>query len=385
MHLPSSPPEDRVSVPPRPVEHRVLALAAFALFAGVVLATVGRILMPYFAPILFAGMIVSVTHKRYERLTARLKGRRELAAALMLTGIVLLVIVPLALMVLLLIQQASSLVEALRHVDVRGINDDPRVVRLLGVVHRYVPGVGPGSVNPQQILLGAVRALPGLVAASGGRLIGGVASLLFGFLAMLLLTFYFYTEGDRLSDELASLSPLPASSNREIAATFRDVVDSTVRGQLVTSLSQGTATAIGLWITGVPSAVFWGAIASLFALIPLVGPAIVWAPATAYLFFRANQGGPLWRPIVMLVWGLVVVSLIDNVVRPLVMSGGTKLSAIVLFFAIIGGLQAFGFIGLLLGPLVFALLVTVVHLYRRLVLGRGAQRVVLPGTEHAEK
>ena len=89
----------------------------------------------------------------------------------------------------------------------------------------------------------------------------------------------------------------------------------------------------------------------------------------------------LWKPILMLIWGVVVVSLIDNVVRPLVMSGGTKLSAIVLFFAIIGGLQAFGFIGLLLGPLVFALLVTVVHLYKRLVLGRATPRPSLVPTK----
>lgn len=345
----------------------MLALSAFALFAGVILATVGRILLPYFAPILLAGMIVSMTHRRYQRLTERLKGRRELAAALMLAGIVLLVIVPLAGMALLLVQQASSLVEALRHVDLRDLNTDPRVVRLLGLVHRVAPGA---SVNPQQLLAGAVRGLPGLVATSGGRLLGGVATVGFGFLAMLLMTFYFYTEGDRLTAEVSSLSPLPPSSNREIAATFRGVIDSTFRGQLVTAASQGVATAVGFWITGVPSAVFWGAIASLFALIPLIGPAIVWGPATAYLFLRANHGGPIWKPIVLLLWGLVVVSLIDNVVRPLVMREGTKLSAVVLFFAIIGGLQAFGFIGLVLGPLVFALLVTVLHLYKKLVLGR---------------
>lgn len=367
---PTPPIEDRVSVLPRPVEHRVLVFGAFTLFAGVILATVGRILMPYFAPILLAGMIVSMTHRRYERLVERLKGRRELAAALMLLGITLLVFIPLGLMSLLVFQQAGALVEALRHVHLSELDSDPRVLSLLALLERVVPGLKAATVNPQQIVLGAVRGLPGLVASSGGRLLGGLASLAFGFLAMLLVSFYFYTEGDRLTEEVASLSPLPSSSNREIAATFRGVIDSTFRGQLVTSASQGLATALGLWITGVPSALFWGAVASLFALIPLVGPATVWAPATAYLFFRASRGDPLWRPIVMLLWGLLVVSLIDNVVRPLVMSGGTRLSAVVLFFAIIGGLQAFGFIGLLLGPLVFALLVTVIHLYKRLVLGR---------------
>ena len=347
--------DDRASVMPRPVEHRVLVFGAFALFAGVVLATVGRILMPYFAPILLAGMIVSMTHRPYLRLVARLKGRKELAAALML---------------LLLIQQASSLVEALRHVHLRELDSNPRVVSLLALLGRVVPGFNPATINLQQLVLGAVRGLPGFVASSGGRLLGGLANVAFGFLAMLLVSFYFYTEGDRLTEEVSSLSPLPSSSNREIASTFRGVIDSTLRGQLVTSASQGVATALGLWITGVPSALFWGAAASLFALIPLVGPATVWAPATAYLFFRASRGEPLWRPIVMLLWGLLIVSLIDNIVRPLVMSGGTRLSAVVLFFSIIGGLRAFGFIGLILGPLVFALLVTVIHLYKRLVLGR---------------
>ena len=234
-----------------------------------------------------------------------------------------------------------------------------------------MPGFNPAAIDPQQIVLGAVRGLPGLVAASGGRLLGGIANVAFGFLAMLVVSFYFYTEGDRLTAEVNALSPLPASSNREIADTFRGVIDSTFRGQLVTSASQGVATALGLWITGVPSAVFWGAVASLFALVPLVGPSIVWGPATAFLFLRASHGQPYWKPLFLLAWGLVVVSLIDNVVRPMVMREGTRLSAVVLFFAIIGGLQAFGFIGLLLGPLVFALLVTVIHLYKRLVLGRG--------------
>lgn len=364
------PHDERLSIPPRPVEHRLLVLGAFTLFAAVILATVGRILMPYFAPILLAGMIVSITHPQYLRLTARLKNRRELAAAVMLVGITLLVIVPLVLMLLLLYEQASSLVAALRDVDLRELNADPRVVRLVALLQRVVPGLSADAVDPQQLVLGAVRGVPGLVATSGGRLLGGVAHVAFDFLAMLLVTFYLYTEGDRLTAEVAALSPLPASSHREIAATFRGVIDSTFRGQLVTSTAQGVATALGLWITGVPSALFWGAVASLFALIPLVGPSIVWAPATAFLALRASHGGAHWKPVFLLVWGLVVVSLVDNVVRPMVMRGGTRLSAVVLFFAIIGGLQAFGFIGLLLGPLVFALLVTVVHLYQRLVLGR---------------
>jgi predicted PurR-regulated permease PerM len=165
--------------------------------------------------------------------------------------------------------------------------------------------------------------------------------------------------------ELKFLSPLPDEYDEEIIHKFRSVVDATFRGQVLTAIAQGLVTGIGLAIAGVPAPILWGAVAALFSLIPMVGAAAVWVPASIYLFVLASMDRIGWGwGIFLVVWGIAVVSVVDNLIRPWAMKAGTNMHAIVLFFSIIGGLSAFGFVGIILGPLVVALLVTVIAIYR---------------------
>jgi predicted PurR-regulated permease PerM len=114
----------------------------------------------------------------------------------------------------------------------------------------------------------------------------------------------------------------------------------------------------------------------VFALIPMVGAASVWVPASGYLFFvAANGNGPYWKPIFLAVWGVVAISLVDNIIRPWAMKGGTEMPAVVLFFSILGGIQAFGFVGMLLGPLVFVLLISLLDIYKELFRKGGPEYV----------
>ena len=129
----------------------------------------------------------------------------------------------------------------------------------------------------------------------------------------------------------------------------------------MTSLAQGIATSIGLAIAGVPAAIFWGAVATILSLLPMLGVAVVWIPATIFLFMTGSTG----HAIFLAIWGVLVVSTIDNVVRPWAMKGGAQLPAIPLLFAVLGGLQAFGFIGLVIGPLVFSLLMSIIDIYKQ--------------------
>jgi predicted PurR-regulated permease PerM len=129
---------------------------------------------------------------------------------------------------------------------------------------------------------------------------------------------------------------------------LKAVIDATFRGQLMTALAQGIATAGGLAIARVPGALFWGAVAAILSLLPMVGAAVVWVPATIYLAL----------------WGVLVVSMIDNVVRPWAMRGRAQLPAIPLLFSVLGGLQAFGFVGLVIGPVVFSLLKSILDIYK---------------------
>jgi predicted PurR-regulated permease PerM len=208
--------------------------------------------------------------------------------------------------------------------------------------------------------------VPGWVARNGGAVIGGLAGALIGFVFVLLSMFFFYTEGESIVYQLSVLSPLPKRYDLEFRERFRDVIEATFRGQLFTGLAQGIMTGIGLAIAGIPGAGFWAAVAALLSLIPMVGAAAVWVPASIYLIISASMGqAEWWQAIFMIAWGAIPVSLIDNVVRPWAMKGKAQLPAIPLLFAVLGGMQAFGFVGLVIGPLVFSLLMSIIDIYKK--------------------
>src|SRR6185503_19422299 len=210
-----------------------------------------------------------------------------------------------------------------------------------------------------------VRQVPGWVARHGAQVVGGLAGLVVAFFLVLLSAYYFFVAGPAILRELAVLSPLPRRYDRQLAGKLSAVIDATFRGQVMTSLAQGVATTIGLLIAGVPGALLWGAVAAILSLLPMVGAAVVWVPATIYLGIQASMGHSGWGwAIFLALWGVLVISTIDNLVRPWVMKGRAELPAIPLLFAVLGGLQAFGFIGLVIGPLIFSLVKSVIDIYK---------------------
>jgi predicted PurR-regulated permease PerM len=359
-------------------------VVAFALFALLILWAAGKIVAPYITPILIAAIIVTFTFPLYRKLRDRMKGRGGLAAVVMLIGITVVIAIPAFILTLMLVQQATHLIELIQRTDFQAVLSSIQLNERLGWVRRYVPAFNPGAISFDQVIVRIVQQIPAFVAAYGTKVLGGFAGVLIGFAMTLLASYFFYTEGERLVEEVKSLSPLPDEYDEEIFRKFRGVVDATFRGQVLTALAQGLVTGIGLAIAGVPAPVLWGAVAALFSLIPMVGAATVWVPASIYLFILASlERAQWWQGVFLVAWGIGVVSLVDNLIRPWAMKSGTNMNAIVLFFSIIGGLAAFGFTGLILGPLVFALLVTVVEMYREVVPkprgGAGGEGVVAGG------
>ena len=342
-----------------------VAIVAYALFAGAVLYGSWRILSPFLTPILLAAVVVMLTFGMFERLAARIGERRNTAALLMLLFVTLALALPALMLVSLLVQEATSIFVKLQEADYRGFLESFQVDQRLATVKRIAPWLKIESIQLGDLVMNVVRQIPALVATHGGKVLAGFFNIFLGFIMMLLAAFVLYTYGDRIAREVKLLSPLPDVYDEEIMLKFRGVIDATFRGQLLTGLAQGLVTGIGLAIAGVPGSILWGSVAAIASLVPMVGAAAVWIPATIYLSFMASQGAVgWWRPIFMLIWGVGVVSLVDNVVRPLVMRRGVNLHPIILFFAILGGLQVFGFTGLFLGPLIIALLITVAEIYK---------------------
>jgi predicted PurR-regulated permease PerM len=342
-------------------EWRLAGIIFFSLITLFVLWTAARIIWPFLSAILVGAILVTLTFPTYVRVRERLRGRSGFAAVVMLIGITLVLILPLFLLGVLLVQQANGLIERLQSGEAQIILARLDPSQHLGFLRRYVPGFDPASVSPQRLILPIVRELPGWVARHGGAVVGELAGLFIGFGLVLLAMYFFYTEGESIVAELSALSPLPERYDREFTLQFKSVIDATFRGHMLTSLAQGVATTIGLIIAGVPASLFWGAVSTVMSLVPMIGSAAVWVPAVIYLFVSGETG----HAIFLTIWGAVVVSLIDNVVRTWAMKGKSELPAVPLLFSVIGGMDAFGVIGLVIGPLVFSLLMSIIDIYKR--------------------
>jgi len=356
---------------------RVTGIIFFGLLALLLLYAAFRILWPFMTAILLGAILVILTFGLFQRLRVRLKGSSNRAALVMLLGVTIIIVIPALILAILLVQQANVVVEKLQSGEAQAMFQRIDFARYLAFIKRIAPNFDPATLSPERILLPAVRQVPGFVARHGGAVISGLAGLVLGFALMLLSMYFFYVEGESILTQLSILSPLPKRYDDEFRERFRDVIEATFRGQLFTGLAQGLMTGIGLAIAGVPGAGFWGAVAALLSLIPMVGAAAVWVPAAIYLMIAASMGQAKWWQVIFLViWGMLPVSLIDNVVRPWAMKGKAQLPAIPLLFAVLGGLQAFGFVGLVIGPLVFSLLMAVIEIYKKSF----SSQAVLPPT-----
>jgi predicted PurR-regulated permease PerM len=343
---------------------RLAGIIFFSVLALIVLYATVMIIFPFLSAIVLGAILVTITFPLYARLRDRLNGRGGMAAMLMLIGITFLIIIPAVVLGFLLVDQANGLIAHLQSGDAQRLVQRMDIVGHLQWLHRF--GVDPATLNPQRLILPVMQQIPGWVARNGPAVIGSMAGAVLAFALVLLSAYFFYVEGESIIEQLSILSPLPARYDREFAMKFKDVVDATFRGQVMTSLAQGIVTAIGLAIAQVPGALLWGFVATILSLLPMLGAAAVWVPAAIYLYIDASMGGRgYWAAIFLTLWGILVVSTIDNVVRPWAMRGKAQLPAIPLLFAVIGGMQAFGFIGLVIGPLVFSLLMSIIDIYKR--------------------
>lgn len=346
-------------------EWRITGIIFFGVVALAVLWATWLIIRPFLSAIVLGAMLVSITYSLYVRVKSALHGRSSAAALVMLLFLLFIVILPATLLGVLLVDQANIVIANMKSGDAQRLLSRIDIAGHLQFVKRFIPNFDPAALNPKGMLLPAIEQVPGWVARNGGAILGSVTDFLMTFVFILVSAFFFYVEGESILAELSVLSPLPREYDRRFGAIFKDVIDATFRGHIITALAQGVVTGIGLAIAGVPSALFWGFVATVLSLLPLVGAPVVWVPATIYLFISASMGERgYFGPVFLLLWGAVVVSLVDNVIRPWVMKGNAEMPAIPLLISVIGGMQAFGFIGLVIGPLVFSLLMSVLDIYK---------------------
>ncbi len=336
------------------------SLVVLLIMAGISVVLIGVLLAPFLRPVSFA-VILAIA---FQPLHARLAGliRRRVPAALAATlAIVLVVMVPLWALGGVLIQEARGMYANLaEHSAQEGGWGSYAAQMLERPVQWAAQKTGVPAPNVRAALLEKARSLSAVLVEWGGSLLGNLTATLGNGVLSLFVLFFLFLEGEAITTGIYGWMPLPRERTGELLKAVADSIVANLYGIAAVGSVQGVLTGIGLLIAGVGSPVLWGAVAAGCSLIPIVGTALVWVPACLYLLVQGAWGKALF----LVVWGVLVVGMSDNFVRPWVLKGRTEMNTLVVFFALMGGMQAFGFIGIFAGPVIFSVAMAVFRMLR---------------------
>ncbi len=327
-------------------------LEKFALLAAVFILVAGCfwVLRPFLTATLLAAVVCISTWPLYIWLLRRVKGRQNIAAFTMTLSLALVVILPLALVAYNLSDNVTAFYDGIKQVVEAGPLEPPAWVKGVPIVGGPVDGYWHLIATSREEMLALAKRL--LEPAKDFLLAGGIL-LGQGVMEMSLaafVSFFFYRDGEALMRFLSvAMDRVVGTHAANVIGIINNTVQGVMYGLLGTALAQGLMATIGFAIAGVPAALLLGAATFLFSLIP-VGPPLIWGGAAAWLFYQGTVG---WG-IFMLLWGFFLISSVDNVVKPLLISRNSNLPFILVLFGVMGGVLAFGFVGVFIGPTLLA-------------------------------
>jgi predicted PurR-regulated permease PerM len=331
------------------------------IFLAVALYACYWVVAPFLQPIALGILIGMLAFPLHDWMEAKLRGRKNLAALLGCLALSVLVLFPASLVLVAILKQGIAYAMIVREWATEENIQQALSHPVMQQIKTRLGEILPASVlDPVQIKAEAIN-----IASAVGKKFAGVSTAMLGsithfavnFLLMLFVLFFVLRDHDRMIAFMRHALPLSRSQEDVLFKEVRDVSKSALLGSLLTAVTQGVVGGIGLWMAGFPG-LFWGAVMAFASLIPFVGTALIWLPAALYLLFT----GQVEWGIFMLFWGAIVVGSIDNFLRPLFMQGAS-MNTVVVFFSLIGGLQMFGLIGLIYGPLIFSIALVFFRLY----------------------
>jgi predicted PurR-regulated permease PerM len=342
---------------PTPDVHARRLLVALVLLAVVLTAVVVR---PFWIALFMAAVVAAALRTPMEWLVRRLRGRRNLAAALLTLGVLLLAVLPFAGLGAILVNAVLDGIEWVRGtLQSEGVSG--LLERLPGPAQRAAAEVLRAVPQPQQRLQQLAGAQGGQAAAAVGGVLAATGTALFQVTMMLIALFFFLVDGRRLVGWIDARLPLRPGQFRALLEDFRQTSVSVVVSSIGTAAIQTAVAVVGYLIARAPNVLFLALATFILALVPAVGGSVMVVGVSLLLLATGHvlAGGFL------AVWGIAVVSLSDNFARPYLLKGGMELHGGLVFFALLGGLAVFGAVGLVAGPMILTFLVAVVRLYVR--------------------
>jgi predicted PurR-regulated permease PerM len=316
------------------------------------------VLAPLLVPLGWALFIGLLLHPIHDWLVAKLRGRENLSAALLTLVVFLLLIGPFTALGAAFGVQTAQLLQYVQrlageHKELGDLMTSP----VIGTVLTWLQGNFGITINQVQGWLAeGTRTVLQLLASLGGKIFLGALGTVVTFVIMMFLLFFMIRDQHEIVSTMRALIPMSPHDRNRLFAHLNSVMRAIVYGTGVTAVVQGILVAIGFAIVGLPAPIVFGAMAALFALVPMAGTPVVWAPAVIVLAVQQR-----WLAAGFLLgWGIVVTTL-DNFLRPYLVSGRAQVHTITVFIGVLGGVLAFGALGIFLSPLLLALVIALIR------------------------
>jgi predicted PurR-regulated permease PerM len=299
------------------------------------------VMSPFLAPLAWAAVFAVMFYPVHRELSPRIGPSRSALAATLMTAV--LIVAPAVMLVSVIARETPQVIDYLKQMS----NTAPEQIdRIWEVVRRRSPT--PLPEDPTFLVREGAQRVLAFLAPHAGAVVADLFATLGSLFVMLFAMFFLLRDGHTLARQVRDLLPLPEAARDRLMTDTRDLVVASVGAGLMVAAVQGAIGALSFWLLGINAPVIWGVVMALCSLIPLVGAALVWVPTALWLLLSGDIG----RGVILVIVGIFAISLADNILRPLLLAGRTTASGLIVFLGLLGGAAAFGFIGLVLGPII---------------------------------
>ncbi|MBI4949407.1 MAG: AI-2E family transporter [Deltaproteobacteria bacterium] len=324
------------------------------------------VLSPFFIPIFWAVVLSILFYPYFKWLMKKTHGSKSAASLIACLTIAVFILIPLILLGATLVHELLNLYdwseEYIKEISAGGA---PSPSRLMTHVELFIGKyVDVSGFDLHSILAGFANDAAAYAGEGVKGIIKNLTAFVFNIFLAFITMFFLFRDGDRLFAIIMEVIPLSDYDKEKIVAKNREVIRATINGGVFVGLVQGALGGVSFWFLSIPGPILWGFVMFLFSFLPSVGSAVIWVPAAIYLFVI----GSYVKGIILVIWGVFVIGLVDNILRPFIVSGRTNLHPMLLFFSILGAVNAFGFIGVIAGPLILSVGQATVEIYQHYLL-----------------
>lgn len=326
-----------------------------------------KIWKPFLSPIAWAIVLSIVVYPLYALILKYLKWR-PLVSLITLCLIMLIIIGPFSYLSFLLVKELKLVSDYIEGGGLEALQKSLQHPRVRYVTDLITSMFNVSEAELNNAVVNNISKLGREIIARITKGLGDVVTVALNFIFMAFTIFFLLKDGPEFLRRARDYMPFSEDQKDRLTKQVNDIIISTIYGGVVVAIVQGTMGGLAFYLLDIPSPVIWGVAISIASFIPLLGAFSIWGPATVYLFIQGN----VLNGMILAIIGAFGISLIDNILKPIIIGGRTKMPVLAIFFSVLGGIKLFGLIGLIMGPLVLALLISVVEIFRNIEGGKNA-------------